>query len=361
MKTFYDAAAAVNGAAPLARVAVIRRASEIAPEVIDWLWPGRTASRALTNLVGLPDQGKTLIYCDLAGRITTGSPLPPARRQPGQQPAGRVLILTNEDSLSTTLVPRLVKAGADLERVDFVQMVRDAEGRESLFTLTEDLAALQVALSTTGYTLVVFDGITGYLGPEVKSHNDADVRRVLTPLVALLDRAGVAGLSVMHPPKAITTVSYYAGGSVAFTGVPRVVLGVAPDPNDASESPRRFLAKLKGNLHGPVPTLAYRIVADGPAAPPWIEWEPESVTTADLADVFDPPREAPEDRGARRACEEWLRAFLADGPRPVVDVEKAAKDAHFKPSTLRRARERVADSVKIGAGIGGRWDWVLRR
>ena len=39
---------------------------------------------------------------------------------------GRVLILTSEDALSMAMVPRLLKAGADLTCIDFIQMVRDA-------------------------------------------------------------------------------------------------------------------------------------------------------------------------------------------------------------------------------------------
>jgi hypothetical protein len=109
-----------------------------------------------------------------------------------------------EDSWSTTIVPRLTRAGADLGCVDFVRMVRTNEGALSLLTLAEDLDVLERALDTSPYALVVVDGITGYLG-DAKTHNDADVRRVLAPFTALLDRAKVAGLSVMHPPKRLRT------------------------------------------------------------------------------------------------------------------------------------------------------------
>jgi hypothetical protein len=216
------------------------------------------------------------------------------------------------------------------------------------------------ALEAKRYALVVVDGITGYLG-DAKTHNDADVRRVLAPFAALLDRAKVAGFSVMHPPKAITNLAYYAGGSVAFTAIPRVTLGVAPDPNDESVSPRRLLMKIKGNLYGPVPTLAYRIVADSPSSVPWIEWEPTTVTV-NIADVLDPVKETPEDRSTRRSCEEWLRSHLADGPRASKAVEKAAEVAGFTKATLRRAREKVVDSAKTGQpGQTQQWEWVLRR
>jgi putative DNA primase/helicase len=230
----------------------------------------------------------------------------------------------------------------------------------SLLTLAEDLDALAAAIvGPQRYALLIVDGITGYLG-DAKTHNDADVRKVLAPFAALLDRAAVAGLSVMHPPKAITNLAYYAGGSVAFTAIPRVTLGVAPDPGDESPNPRRLLMKLKGNLFGPVPTLAYRIVGDGPADVPRIEWEPDPVVV-NLADVLDPLKESAEDRSSRRACEEWLRAYLADGPQPSRDVEKAAEAAGFSRNTLRRAREKVADTAKTGGpGRPQGWTWLLR-
>jgi putative DNA primase/helicase len=363
--SFFDATATgqqhANGdqEAAVGRAAVVMNAATISPESMLWLWPGRIAVGALTNTVGNPDQGKTLLYCDLTGRLTAGSPMPPAPHRAGATTPQRVLILTLEDSLGTTIVPRLLKARADLALVDFVQMVRNADGELSVLTLAEDIDVLDATLSAQRYGLVVVDGIAGYLG-DAKTHNDAEVRRVLTPFVHLLDRQKVAGLSVMHPAKSTPNLAYYAGGSVAFTNVPRVALGVAKDPNDESENPRRLLLKLKGNLYGAVPTLAYRIVADDPAAVPSVEWEPNAVDVA-IADVLDPVKETPEDRGTLRGCVEWLNTYLADGPRPSTDVEKAATAAGWKARTLRRAREKVVDSVKVGRpGQSQQWEWRLR-
>jgi hypothetical protein len=164
--TFYDEAAtmtdtasgSVNGSG---RSAVIVPASTIKPEVVTWRWPGRIAEGALTNTVGLPDQGKTLVYCDLTGRLSIGSPMPPEPRRAGAVASQRVLIMTLEDSLSHTIVPRLMKAGADLTMVDFVQMVQNADGSTSFLTLAEDLDVLSAALEAKQYGLVVVDGITG--------------------------------------------------------------------------------------------------------------------------------------------------------------------------------------------------------
>ena len=357
-----DGSAPTGHAAPSPdRAAIVIRADTVTPESMTWLDPGRLAVGALTMGVGLPDQGKTLIACDLMARMTAGMPLAPAPRRPGLVAPRRVLMLTNEDTLATTIVPRLIKAGADLSLVTFIQMVRGADGAVSLLTLQDDLDALEAAIEHERPELVTIDGLVGYLGADVKSHNDADVRRVLSPFAALLARTRAAGLGLMHPPKVTTNLHYYAGGSVAFTAIPRVVLGIAPDPEDESDTPRRFLVKLKGNLYGRVPSLAYRIVAEHDAAVPMIEWEPEPVAI-DIADLFDPPKEHPEERGQRRRCQDWLENHLADGPRPSRDVEAAAEAAGFKGRTLRRAREAMCDSVKGGAPGQGKqqWEWTLR-
>jgi hypothetical protein len=343
------------GGAPGGRHAVIVAAAAVGPETMTWLDPGRLAVGALTMAVGLPDQGKTLIACDLAARLSSGMPLPPAGRFSDAGARRRTVILTNEDTLASTMVPRLIAAGADLAQISFIQMVRDADGTLSLLTLDEDIDVLEAAIETVDPALVVIDGLAGYLG-DVKSHNDADVRRVLSPFAAVLARTNTAGLGLMHPPKVTTNLHYYAGGSVAFSAIPRVVLGVAPDPEDEHENPRRFVAKLKGNLYGRVPTLAYRITAPSEAAVPRLEWEPEPVTV-NIADVFAPPQESSEERGSRHECEAWLQSTLADGMKPATEMEQAARKAGFKKMTLRRARERVCDSVKDGS----HWCWFLKR
>jgi putative DNA primase/helicase len=336
--------------------AIIVPASTITPETIEWLWPGRVAVGALTNVVGAPDQGKSLLYVDITARLTTGAAMPPAARRADPRVAADVLILTHEDALATTLVPRLLIAGADLSRVAFLQMIRDAEGRQSIVTLERDVEVLRAALAATPVRLLIIDGLAGYLGT-AKTHVDADVRRVLTPFVAMLAATRVAGLSVMHPPKSVANLAYFAGGSVAFTGLPRVVLGVGQDPNDESPTPRRLVMKLKGNLYGHVPTLAYRIAAETPASVPWLEWAPEPVE-ADVADVFTPDRETSEERHTRRDCEAWLTAYLGATSKPAREVERAAQAAGFKPHTLRRARERTCDAVYDGKAR--EWLWFQR-
>ena len=55
----------------------------------------------------------------------------------------------------------------------------------------------------------------------------------------------------------------------------------------------------------------------------------------------------------RHACEEWLRGYLAEGPKPAKECEQAAMAAGFNRPLLERARAALAiRSVRSGFGKG---------
>jgi hypothetical protein len=97
------------------------RASTYRMEGIEWLWPNRFALGKLGLIVGLPDEGKGQIESYIAAQVTPGGEWP---CKEGHAPLGNVILLTAEDHPGDTVVPRLVAAGADLERIEIVKMVR---------------------------------------------------------------------------------------------------------------------------------------------------------------------------------------------------------------------------------------------
>jgi len=52
--------------------------SDVKARSIDWLWPQRIAAGRLTLLVGRPGCGKSFLTCDMASRVSTGTPWPDA-------------------------------------------------------------------------------------------------------------------------------------------------------------------------------------------------------------------------------------------------------------------------------------------
>ena len=78
----FDAPA--NSLARAQRVAGAVRFSELLPENIRWLWPGRIPLGYVTLLVSDPGAGKSLVALDIAARVSTGAPWPD---QEGQIPS----------------------------------------------------------------------------------------------------------------------------------------------------------------------------------------------------------------------------------------------------------------------------------
>jgi hypothetical protein len=98
--------------------------------------------------------------------------------------------------------------------------------------------------------------------------------------------------------------------------------------------------------------LAYRIVQaqNGAAA---LRWLGESRHTADnLVAAFGDAAE----RGAAADAKAFLEEELADGPRPVQDLERAARQVGIASRTLQRARQDLGiQKRKVGFGKKGYW------
>src|SRR5207245_5256733 len=92
----------------------ITAANQVVARPVSWLWQDRIPLGKLVLLEGDPDLGKSLIALDLCARLSTGRPF--ADGQGGGEPAN-ALVLSGEDAAADTIVPRLRRLGADLQRV----------------------------------------------------------------------------------------------------------------------------------------------------------------------------------------------------------------------------------------------------
>jgi putative DNA primase/helicase len=94
-------------------------------------------------------------------------------------------------------VPRLIAAGANLDRIHIVSAVTNGKDRKG-FDLKADLGLLEQKVAEIGdVVLVVIDPISSYLG-KTDSHKNANVRGVLEPLAEMAERTRVAVYSVTH-------------------------------------------------------------------------------------------------------------------------------------------------------------------
>ncbi len=153
---------------------------------VRWLWPDRLPLAKLSLISGDPGTGKSCLTIDLAARVSAGIRWPDVCEE--SNPVGGVVLLSAEDALDDTVVPRLRAAGADLTRIVALQGVeyRGKSGDEVRhFNLEHDLPVLESAIEQCpGCRLVVLDPVSAYLG-ETDSHRNAEVRGLLAPLATL--------------------------------------------------------------------------------------------------------------------------------------------------------------------------------
>lgn len=333
--------------------------ADVEPREIKWLWPGRVPMGRITLLVGRPGEGKSFVTCDMASRISTGTPWPDG----SDCPTGSVVFISAEDDPADTIRPRLDAHSADVRKVHLLSAVRrtgeDGQPYEVLFTLA-DVAALESALkSLPDCRLIVVDPIGSFLGGDTDAHRDNEVRGVLAPVAKLAEKYGPAVMVVAHRRKSAgSNADDLALGSRAFTGIARAVWHLSRDNENKA---RRLLLPGKNNLAPEGNGLAFAIVGE-PAAVAW-ERDPVTMSADDALAVEngsggDDHKPGPEPEAQNQAAD-WLSGELADQQEhPVKELKEAAKGAGLAWRTVQKASQRLGVKVHR-ASFGGGCVWRL--
>ena len=233
-----------------------------AADPIKWLWKGYLARGALHLLVSDEGMGKSSMMRDLATRLAMG------RELPGEDAESRdpesTLIVCPEDG-PDQIAARLKDAGLD---GDGWSRVHVAEG--SGLCLPKDIADLEGKIRDTGASLVVIELHSLDKGSADKTD---DVHRALDPLAFLAKSTGAAIVVVRHTNKLQTgNARQTANGSHAWQAVARVVLRLAPAPDDQGA---RVLVVAKKNTGYAGPAIGIREVPDltGPRMALRLKWD----------------------------------------------------------------------------------------
>ncbi|WP_052744876.1 AAA family ATPase [Micromonospora sp. HK10] len=334
--------------------------ADVEEEELRWLWSGRIPRGKLTILEGDPDLGKSMVTCDLVARVTTGAPFPGSseRRQPQD-----VIIVLAEDDLNDTVRPRLRAAGADLHRVHSIALGRDDDGNLLPLSIPEDLHRMRDGVKRFGAGLVVIDPITAFLSESINSHNDASVRRAMTPLAEMAQTTGAAVLMIRHLNKSGDMKALYrGGGSIAFIGAARSGLVVDRHPDDPVNV--RVLAQVKANLaKNHRPSIVYHVEGwERDDAIPVVRWgETIELTAEDLLKKPDGRKRSPERDEAERFLITLLRG---QEPVPVSEVQRQAEAAGLKWATVRRAKDGAgvqAIPERKESGAVDKWLWTIQK
>ena len=298
----------------------------------------------------------------MAAQVSTGRPWVDSsiNRKPGD-----VLILTTEDDLADTVGPRLKAAGADLNRIHYINAVIDKNKKYNLSNLTRDFDILVKTAQKLNprLKLIIIDPISGYM--EGKNENkNAEVREYLNPLAELARMANlsIVGISHMNKNQLTQSAAYRVLGSIAFTAAVRAVWLVHQDPEDEI---RRLFVPLKGNLSRDKSGLSYTLMSQqvqtdqGLADSVFCSFSPEPIHIRAeelLAPKTD--KRAPK----KESASEWLQNYLKDGPKPAIEIYNAGNDAGHSKRTLERVKSKLGiqavRNFEPHGGVG-KWEWSL--
>jgi putative DNA primase/helicase len=332
---------------------------DVTPVSIEYLWRNRLARGKAHILAGEGGRGKTTILNDWTARTTIGAAWPDGA--PGADP-GDVIVLASEDDIADTIAPRLIAAGADMNRVFVIRSVRDEQQQRRGFNLQADLQRIEIEIKRLpNVVMVIFDPITSYLGP-VDSHKNAEVRSVLDPVNDFAARTRVVVVANNHFSKGVGTANSRVIGSVAFVNAARAAFIVTPDESDET---RMLLIPSKSNI-GPLSTgLAYRIEGcliehDGQSiATSRVMYESGPVTiSADKA--LAALQGGQSAKSAKDEASDFLEDLLAAGPVPAKEIQEAAREAGISTKSLRTAKDALGIKPEK-SGMKGGWVWSLRR
>jgi hypothetical protein len=300
----------------------------VQPRTTQWLWPERIPQGKFVLTAGEGGIGKSFMSLDITQIISRGATWPDDPQTPVSQ--GDVIILTAEDDLAETVVPRLIALGADLDRVHALETARLPNGDLRPVTL-DDIPRLEELIRRRPQTrLIIIDPMPSFLPPGTDDHKNAELRQVLGPLTEFAARYHVTINGITHVGKTPTHQAVHRVlGSVAYSNAARAVWFVLLDPENAE---RRLMLPAKANLT-PIRTGLAFTIKDGV-----IVWEPEPITTR-LCDVLADPQKRQRSTERFQKAKAWLLKLLQEkGPTPSAEVISRARLVGISKNLVWEAR-----------------------
>jgi 5S rRNA maturation endonuclease (ribonuclease M5) len=352
------------------RQLVLTPASKIRIRPVRWLWDttpegapptshGRIPLNSLAIAAGGPGLGKSQYAVWMTAAITRGL-------LPGElyDKPRSVIYAATEDSWAYTIAPRLIAAGADMDRVYRVD-VQDDEEPSARLTLPKDISLMGKTAEAYGVGLLVADPLLSLIDASINDYRAAEVRAALEPLVAAADRHGFTVLGLAHFTKqgAADPLSRVAG-SGAFGQLIRCLIAFAREEGQEGEDDTFVMSLEKNNLGRlGLPSFQYAIApvtVDTPEGPSYVSrFVLGGETTTSVREVMQ-NETMPGDREATSDAVAWLQGFLTDlgGSEQAREIKKAARKEGISDSAVDRAKRKLGIKSKqsgFGRDKGARW------
>jgi len=326
---------------------VIVHADQVQAQAIQWLWEPYIPRNMLVMLDGDPGLGKSMVLLQIATNLSRGHRFLDQTGKPtlladveGPQ---RVLVLSAEDSIEHIMVPRLKRAGADLQHITFLTGYYGVEDEHCVFDF-DKLSVLVIALEELKPVLVVIDPLVAYMGDR-NINQSTDTRPLMAALRRLAERYQCTIVGVRHPGKLDQggRLMYRGQGNMDIIGAARSGLWVQQHP--AHPETQSLLIHAKTNV-GPLGRTVVFSRAQGE-----FTWVGVSRLTEAMLTGKGP------DPMAMLEAFFWLEEYMTPGvPYDSTKIEKDAKAAEISTNTLKRAKKLLGIRSKKDGEL---WRWIL--
>ena len=335
--------------------------ADYAPRQAEFLWWPYLPLGKVVIVAGAPGNGKSQFASLITAMATRAALYPGNVTEPS-----RVLMLSAEDDLEDTVVPRLLAVNADLRLVDTIEVVTRYSGgltARGMIRLPGDADAVHAwAQAHANARLVVMDPVASFFERRYSTFVNQDVRDALGPLIAIAQTFGITVVIILHLNKSETKdFTARIAESHGFQALARSVIAIGPDPDDpeGERGSKKIIAVTKANLVKPG---RFGLRCEVRSAT--LTGYGQPIETSDLAltgkcDISaDDLMMSGSDRTTRMEAAAWLADFVADRWVKVADVRKAATSDGFSWRTIERIRAQQGYQRAKEPGVArGPW-WI---
>lgn len=332
-------------------------AADLAPAAQPkWLAKFRLPLASVALLVGDEGIGKSLFWVWLVAFITTGE-AEPKFGIPARAP-GRVTLVITEDDWSTTVLPRLIVAGADLDLITVICTERDGSGAP---VFPRDIALV----AESNPVLVIVDAWLDTVPSALSVRDPQQARQALHPWREVATQTGAAVLLLTHTNRVASgNPRDRYGGTAELRKKARLTLFAQRD-NDGhlvvGPEKTNLSAPILATIFGIKPVQHFESSDDHDGMVPILEYRGESSQTAAamVADSYEQEHGGGTKRP--RGAAEWIKGYLSGkgGEDEANNVIAAGAEAGYSAQTLKNERSKVAASTRDGFGPGSIVVWTL--
>jgi hypothetical protein len=281
-------------------------AADVEVKDVSWLWRNVLVQGGLNSVQGISGIGKSFLLCAISAAVSNGGNVQSVSGNMERLQRGKVLYLSGDDDVATTIVPRLNGFNADLHNIHFAP-----NGTLPPIGSVEFEQLCEAAKPS----ICIVDTIQHFLPPRTELNSANSTTVALQPLKVLAEKYNCSVVAIQHISK--TSASGNGGfsvnfgiGSAAVNGLFRSVWTLGRiKGKDGKPTETRALAPSKTNLvAGDPPAILFDLsLADG------FQWAgvDYELTAEQLYNPLKRPAHRPSDK--REQAKELILDLLKNG------------------------------------------------